>query len=208
MAIFDKLFSSNDSQKIRLIRELTRFRIKTDPAAPVMGIDKDQVDSLSDSQLLMLPEASIATIVETYIQFVRRGTTAQSALSQIDVHRSSGFGSVRSAETANLFDYVADRMRIEHPQAGALDQAFVDSAVYTSAKVFGMEVELPTRQPYQVIRIADIYFQNSHCQIQASRGGIPLPLEIDGIRTIFGSIFFLLQLGNYPYHLWIRITYS
>src|SRR5690606_8054649 len=98
MAIFEKLFNSNNAQKLRLIRELTRFRIRSDPAAPVMGVDPDQVDSLSDNQLLMLPEASIATIVETYVKLVSCGQDAQSAISQIDVHRSSGFGSARSVE--------------------------------------------------------------------------------------------------------------
>lgn len=152
MALFDKLLGSGNSPKVRLIRELTRFRIKTDPASQLMGIDPGQVDSLAENQLMMLPEASIATIVETYIELVRRGIGAQSALLQIDNHRSAGFGSEKSSETANLFDYVADRMRIEHEQAGSMDQAFIDSAVFTSAKVFGMEIELPKRPPYELIK--------------------------------------------------------
>lgn len=151
MALFDKLLGSN-SEKIRLIRELTRFRIRTDPTAQLMSIDPNQVDSLTKSQLMMLPEASIATIVETYTQLTRRGASAQSALSQIDAHRASGFGSERSTQTSNLFDYVADRMRIENDQSVEMDQAFIDSAVFTSAKVFGMEIELPKRPTHQIIR--------------------------------------------------------
>jgi hypothetical protein len=152
MALLDKLLGSGNSQKVRLIRELTRFRIKADPGAQLMGIDSGQVDSLAENQLMMLPEASIATIVETYVQLIHRGVSAQSALSQIDNHRSSGFGSAKSSETANLFDYVADRMRLEHEHAGLMDQAFIDSAVFTSAKVFGMEVELPKRPDYEVMK--------------------------------------------------------
>jgi hypothetical protein len=154
MALLDKILGSNNAQKLRLIRELTRFRIQSDPSASLMGIDPNQVDSMSDSQLMMLPEASIATIAESYVQLVRSGSSPQSALSRIDNHRSSGFGGARSNKTTNIFDYVFDRMRIEHDQsqAYALDQAFIDGAVSTSAKIFGMELELPERPPYETVK--------------------------------------------------------
>ena len=134
MGILDKLFGSPQSQKLRLIRELARHRIQTDPAAEAAGMDSSMVDSLTDNQLLMLPEASIATIAETYAGLVQQRMSPQVAISRIDDFRAASFGGTKSTQTSNIFDFIADRVRLEHKNGLPLDEIFIDTATFTSLK--------------------------------------------------------------------------
>lgn len=152
MGIIDKLFGSPQSKRLRLIRELARFRIQTDPAAPVMGFDPSMVDSIPDEGLMMLPEASIAVIVETYITLLRKGVGSGPAIQAIDEHRSASFNGARADHTINLYDYIIDRVRIEHESGPPLDEGFIDTATHTCSKVFGMELTPPPRPEYHVIK--------------------------------------------------------
>lgn len=152
MGIIDKVLGSPQSKRLRLIRELARLRIKSDPAAPVMGFEPSMVDSIPDEGLMMLPDASIAVIVETYISLRRKGVGSEPAIQAIDDHRSASFGGARAERTNNLYDYVIDRVRIEHESGPPLDEGFIDTATHTCSKVFGMELTPPTRPKYHVIK--------------------------------------------------------
>ncbi len=152
MGIVEKLFGSPQSKRLRLIRELARFRIQSDPAAPVMGIDPTLIDTLSDSQVMMLPEASIAVIVESYITLLRQGMHGEAAIRAIDDHRATSFHGERSENTLNLYDYVIDRIRIEHTNGPTPDEGFIDTATLTCSKAFGMELTPPSRPKYHVVK--------------------------------------------------------
>lgn len=151
MGIVEKLFGSPQSKRLRLIRELVRFRIRTDPVAPVTGIDPNMIDTLSDGEIMMLPEASIAVIVESYIALVRKGADGESAIQAIDDHRSTSFQGKRSEGAQNLYDYVIDRIRVEHESGPPLDEGFIDTATLTCSKAFGLELTPPTRPKYHVV---------------------------------------------------------
>ncbi|HEY8586336.1 MAG TPA: hypothetical protein VIL60_06340 [Rhodanobacter sp.] len=152
MGIIEKLFGYPQSKRLRLIRELARFRIQTDPAAPVMGIDSKMIDTLSDSQLMTLPEASIAVIVESYITLLHQGVRREAAIRAIDDHRAISFHGDRSENTQNIYDYVIDRIRIEHTSGPTPDEGFIDTATFTCLKAFGMELRPPSRPKYHVIK--------------------------------------------------------
>jgi hypothetical protein len=152
MGIVDRLFGSPRSKRIRLVRELARFRIKSDPAAPFLGMEPNMIDSLPEEQLMMLPEASIATIVETYINLLLKGVSPESAIQAIDDHRSTSFRCARAENTQNVYDYVIDRIRLEHESGPPLDEGFIDTATFTCSKVFGMELTPPKRPKYHVVK--------------------------------------------------------
>ncbi len=156
MSILGKLFGSSQGKKLRLIRELARYRIESDPAAPLMGFTPNMIDPLTDNQLMMLPEASIATIVESYIALVRQGQSPATALSHIDNFRSSSFGGAKTTTRSNLYDFIIERVRIEHSDGPPLDESFIDTATFASCKVFGMELPIPNRPKYSVITDFDI----------------------------------------------------
>lgn len=199
MGILDKLFGSPQSQKLRLVRELARHRIKTDPAAPLMGMSPSMIDALPDNQLMMLPEASIATITETYVGLIRQGNSAQAALSRINDFRAASFGGLKSEQTTNIFDFIADRVRIEHTDGPPLDEAFVDTATYTSAKVFGMELAPPSRPPYHLIKQFDIStFQVEIAKYTRREGGYLYPWRLMAFDTRTGNFAFSYNLEVTP----------
>lgn len=199
MGILDKLFGSPQSQKLRLIRELARHRIKTDPAAPFMGMEPSMVDSLTDEQLMMLPEATIATITETFIALTRQGMNAQAAITRIDDFRAASFGGIKSDQTANVFDFIADRVRIEHTDGPPLDEAFIDTATFTSSKVFGMELTPPTRSPYHLIEEFEISTFRVHIAKYTRRdGGFLYPWRLMAFDGRTGNFAFSYNLEVTP----------
>lgn len=62
-------FGPVSSDKIELIRNLVRRRVQNDPIASMLG----NINSLTESMLIGLPEATIVTIVETYWKMENQG---------------------------------------------------------------------------------------------------------------------------------------
>lgn len=62
-------FGPVSSDKIELIRNLVRRRVQNDPIASMLG----NINSLTESMLIGLPEATIVTIVETYWKMKNQG---------------------------------------------------------------------------------------------------------------------------------------
>ncbi|HEY8327612.1 MAG TPA: hypothetical protein VIO59_04070 [Rhodanobacter sp.] len=161
MALLDKIFGRKPSGKEQLIRAMAALRIRADPTAEMMGYSERMLDELSKEQIFSLPEATLVTIVETFVGLRHQGMPGRQAIDAIESFRSKTLGSLEpirsfSPETAwkpsnplsNIFDFVAARVALEHSHGAQLDEEFIDNAVHTSASVFGLEIEIPERPPY------------------------------------------------------------
>lgn len=148
MGIFSSLFGRKPDTKEALIRAIAALRIRTDPASKMLGYNERMLDDLSLEQIYMLPEASIVTMVETFVGFRRKGVPARQAIEAIEQFRSQTFRKLPLPLPNSFFDFVAARIHLEHRSGAQLDEEFIDNAVHTSAKVFGLEMEMPDRPPY------------------------------------------------------------
>ena len=72
MGLLDNLLGRRPS-KIDLIRNLLKARLSSDPTARLAGITPELVDEQSDKDILGTPEATVVTIVESFIQLHRLG---------------------------------------------------------------------------------------------------------------------------------------
>ena len=134
MSIFSKLFGGVD--KSALTRDLVRLRIRSDPMAAAMGFDETMADSISGLQLAGVPEATIATIVDTWVTLHKRGTADTEIFGRIETHRSRMFPQGKLPSPLNLITYVKYRVRLEHPTGTGLSDSFIEAAVEVSRKAF------------------------------------------------------------------------
>lgn len=152
MSFLSSLFGASPPKKDMVIREIFRFRIQTDPASSLMGMEPSFADKIPREQLYGLPEASIVTIVESYVQLVKAGTDVKQALERIDSFRTERFGGSGTRERSNVFDYVIARIALDHPQGGLLTEDFVDKAVSVAGTFFHMNLVPPARPDYHVLK--------------------------------------------------------
>lgn len=124
MGLFSGIFGL--SKKLELVRNLTRQRVKLDPLAASSGFTPAMVDELTDAQLMGLPEATIATIVETYADQTRRGATPALALQRIEAFRAPKMGGGRLPDPLNLETYCAYRLAIEHSHGAPISVEIID----------------------------------------------------------------------------------
>lgn len=148
MGIFSSLFGRKPDKKEALIRAIAALRIRTDPASKMMGYNESMLDKLSMEQIYMLPEASIVTMVETFVELRRKGIPARQVIEAIEQFRAQQFRSLPLPLPNSFFDFVAARIHLEHKSGAQLDEEFIDNAIHISAKVFGLEMEMPDRPPY------------------------------------------------------------
>jgi hypothetical protein len=86
---------SANSDKIKIIKGLVRERVQNDPIASKLG----DIDGLSETMLMGLPEATIVTIVETWAILRKQGVGEEEILKRIEAHRASfGDYAVNSAK--------------------------------------------------------------------------------------------------------------
>jgi hypothetical protein len=135
MSLFGTLFGGGVN-KNALIKDLVRLRIRHDPMAAQMGFDESMVDSLSGLQLVGLPEATIATIVETWSILRKRGMSDAEIFQRIDNHRSKAFPCAEIPSAITLTDYVQYRVCLEHSHGAPIDSLFVDAAVEVAKRAY------------------------------------------------------------------------
>lgn len=119
------------------IRSLVRNRVQKDPLMQGMGYDIGMVDSLDQSKIVGLPEATIAVIVETYSLLRRAGAAEHDTFERIEAFRAQhqpGTGPLPTPLT--LDSYVAYRIEIEHGHA-RLSKKFIASAILACREYFG-----------------------------------------------------------------------
>lgn len=152
MSFLSSLFGASPPKKDMVIREILRFRIQTDPASSLMGLEPGLADKIPREQLYGLPEASIVTIVESYVQLVKAGTDVKQAIERIDSFRTEKFGGSGTPERSNVFDYIIARIARDHPEGGLLTEDFVDKAVSVAGTFFHMNLVPPARPEYHVLK--------------------------------------------------------
>jgi hypothetical protein len=92
MGVFDSLFGRKRDVKEELIRELAALRIRSDPAAAVLGYDEAMLQGLSKEQIFALPEATIVVITEGFVALRRQGVSAINASEAIERFRAETSG--------------------------------------------------------------------------------------------------------------------
>jgi hypothetical protein len=110
--------------------------VKDDPMAIEMGVDEDFLSSLSDSEILSFPEATIVSIVEMWSILHKQGIKDSDIFSRIENHRTQVFPRCQMPTTLNLTNYIKCRLDIEHSHGGAITDIFVESAVEIAKKAY------------------------------------------------------------------------
>src|ERR1700730_5566690 len=108
----DRVFSRQPS-KTNIIRSLLKARLRDDPMAKMAGVSPDMVDQQLDEDVLGAPEASIVTIVESYIQLSRLGFPEPEILSRIEKQRSM-IGADTMPSPLTLRSYIRYRVSLEY----------------------------------------------------------------------------------------------
>jgi ribosomal protein L16/L10AE len=129
--------SGGSTSKEDLIRAMAKKRVRSDAAATRLGYDESMVDSLGTMQLMGIPEAAIATIVETYALSLKSGASENAILKHIEKHRSQ-FGSGHLPSPLNLESYIRYRIGIEHQHGSPIDSAFISEAIDTCRRHYGI----------------------------------------------------------------------
>ena len=132
---FEKNYENkNDSiNKFDLIRHLATKRVQNDP---ILSKSVD-ITTLPDNILIGLPEATIVTIVETYVQLKRQGLRDKEIFEAIENHRASlGIAGTLPSQL-NLPNYIKYRVRLEHSHGRAIGDNFIDEAIKEARKTFG-----------------------------------------------------------------------
>jgi len=131
MGFLKKLLGKKPNDKIALIRDLVKERVESDPFVKHLV----EIESLSEFELMGLPEATVVTIVESYMIFTQKqGILSEEALGLIENHRSA----IRSGEIPSpltLTSYVKYRLALDHSRGLSIPEASVDRVI-EKAKVF------------------------------------------------------------------------
>lgn len=131
MGFLKKLLGKKPNDKIALIRAMVKERVESDPFAKHLV----EIESLSEFELMSLPEGTVVTIVESYMIFTQKqGMLPEEALGLIENHRSA----LRSGEIPRpltLSSYVKYRLALDHPNGISIPESSVDRTI-EKAKVF------------------------------------------------------------------------
>ncbi|MGE0558104.1 MAG: hypothetical protein AB7E73_15700 [Burkholderiales bacterium] len=127
---------AQEIDKNELIKELIQRRVRGDPVAKSMGFTARTIDSLSDLQLAGTPEATIVTIVETWVLLRRAGARDADIFSRIEDHRSHVFPRGQMPTPLNLITYIKYRLILEHSRGAPMPEVFVDSAIETAMQAY------------------------------------------------------------------------
>tara|TARA_B100000003_G_C10656910_1_gene261382 strand:+ start:105 stop:530 length:426 start_codon:yes stop_codon:yes gene_type:complete len=141
MGIFGSVFSnSQQNSKFKIIKYFAKERMEK------MGINGSQIDSMDESILEGLPESTIFTIVETYIDMKNKGLDDHTIFNNIENHRSS-FDPFPNPTplpaNLNIKNYIYYRMEFELPTDSGFNigengvtRDFIDRVIEKSISAF------------------------------------------------------------------------
>lgn len=133
MSIFSNLFRQRPS-KMDLVRRLLKARLAADPMTTLLGLSPEVVDTQPDELLLGTPEATITTIVETYVTMKQQGIDERQILELIEELRSV-IGSDIIPSPLTLRSYIRYRVSLEHSNSAPVSDASLDYSIQ-EARVF------------------------------------------------------------------------
>lgn len=160
MGLMSTIFGDR-GRKDALLRLLIKRRIAADPGAAAMGFRAEMVDALGRLDLLGTPEATIATIVESFATLIESGVTPSEAIGRIEWHRSP-LGMLGEGRTNDLEVYVGLRVALEHGGTPGLTGAIVKQHVAAARQHYGIAIP----EPYD------------HPSVKISRGPAAPPAEL------------------------------
>lgn len=129
----EKPLGAGSGNKIDLIRSLAKKRIRSDSFASKLVGD---INNISETMLMSLPEATIVTIVETYWQLKNQGLSVKEILESIENHRASFGDSGILPSQLTLPNYIKYRIRLEHSNGAPISDDFIDEAVQAANEAF------------------------------------------------------------------------
>lgn len=135
MSLLGRLFGFKPS-KTELVGQLVRDRIENTPEAWEAGVTPEVVDSLHESTLMGLPEATIVTIVESYVDLGTRGLREAEALGVIEATRSELMGEGDVPMPPTLWSYVRYRVDLEYSDSAYLSKEHFDTAMNAAIDYF------------------------------------------------------------------------
>ena len=135
MSLFGKLFGRKRT-KIGLIRDLAKYRICNDNTLRQSGLTADVIDSEPDLSILGLPEATLVTIVETYIGLKKQGVPDTEIFSLIEAHRALLIESDALPSRPTLRSYISYRLSLEHNHGFPFTDIFLDYSIQEAEKYF------------------------------------------------------------------------
>lgn len=124
------------TDKIALIRSLLIARVECDPAAQKSGFSSVQVRQLTDLQLMGAPEATMTTIMESFVRLMSAGDSYEKAIAKIESHRAN-LGIVAPSSLTTIEEFLEDRVRIEH-QDTFMPAGHVKLCRYAAEELFTM----------------------------------------------------------------------
>lgn len=199
MGMFDSLFGRKRDTKEELIRALAALRVRSDPAAKMLGYDEGMLNGLSREQIFALPEATVVVITQSFVALRRQGVAAGQAIEAIEKFRAETTGHLVAPLPKSLFDFVAARVHLEHTSGAPLDEDFIDNAVHTAASVFGLEIEVPDRPPYAVHMQVDVdHYDVLLASYKRREGGFLFPWRLMAFEKASGEFAFSYNLEVTP----------
>jgi hypothetical protein len=90
----------------------------------MLGLTLSDIDDLPIAMVMGLPEATVTTIVETWMELRRQGSSDKDIFELIEIHRSVLFGDEKRSPPQNIAEYVKYRLSIEHPDAAISEPLF------------------------------------------------------------------------------------
>lgn len=126
VGLLTSIFGSADSES--LMRELGYYRFDVGPPPYERGSAGEYFEKAKRSELLTLPEGTVVTISETYLDLLKQGVAPAESLLRIEDHRKS-IGRGRLPSPLTLENYVAYRIAIEHNKAAGISSEWLRLAV-------------------------------------------------------------------------------
>jgi len=120
MDVFENPFGRGGPDESDIIRALMLHR---------NSVDREIIDRMKKSELMLQPEGIIFKIVETHFKLKNQSYSDQEIFAWIEAQRSE-FGSERMPKALDLESYVRYRVNIEQEQGITLSDKFIDLAVH------------------------------------------------------------------------------
>ena len=137
MSLFCTLFGSNRHNKFVLIKELAKSRVDKDPMARTSGATPSKIDKMNQTMLLSLPEATIASIVETYAAYRPRGLHDAEIFEAHETEHPVN-GDATKPRPLTLTNYIKYRIAVEHGHDAPISEYFIEHEIQKSLEFFSV----------------------------------------------------------------------
>jgi len=135
MNLFCSLFGSNRQNKFVLIKDLAKSRVDKDPMARALGATPSTIDKMNQTMLLSLPEATIASIIETYAVYKSQGLYDTEILEAHEAEHPVNCATTKP-RPLTLTNYIKYRVAVEHGHDAPISEYFIEHEIQKSLEFF------------------------------------------------------------------------